>query len=271
MIIHLIVSLLLLKGFEASHFRGGWITWKELSSTATHVTVEFKAYWSWNRQTGYFCDQNTINNKNLIGPNDRIICRSGCAVSGESIGSTQFYCTAFSASEVWSFGERTFTYTIPKVASYRASYASCCWIRLYNGAAPSWEIAIQINSLTRADTGRANGSPVTTMFPVFRVRLGFSALISIPVSDPDDDIVRCRWSDSTRGECGGIFGIPPGATLDGNKCEITFNAATSTPGWYGISISIEDFLTQSSTTALSTVVVQFMVLVGSSSSTCTIP
>ena len=260
--------LTLLAGTEASHFRGGWITWKAISETATTVTLEFKAYWSWNRQT-YFCDLNTINSQSLIGPPSPISCKLGCSVSGESIGNTQFYCTAYSASESWTYGERTFTYTIKKVASYIASFASCCWISLYNGAAPSWEISININALTRADTGKVNSSPVTTIFPVFRVRLGMSSTITIPVSDADNDVVRCRWSDSTKGECGGICGIPPGATLDQNKCEIFFNAATSTPGWYALSLSIEDFASSSSTTALSTVVIQFMVLVGSSASSCT--
>ena len=33
------------------------------------------------------------------------------------------------------------------------------------------------------------------------------------VSDADDDIVRCRWAETSLGECGGVCGTLQNATL----------------------------------------------------------
>ena len=263
------IIVLSLSYVKPSHFRGGWITWEAISETATHVTMEFVAHWSWNRGA-YFCDQSTINAKTLIGPSDSIRCSIGCGVAGESIGNVQFYCTAFSVSETWSYGERVFQYTIPKVTNYRAAFSVCCWISLATGGAPAWEVALNINSLTRSDTGKANSSPITSMFPVVKIRKGFSQKITIPVTDPDNDDIRCRWSDASRNECGGVCAIPAPAILASN-CELSFDSSKGAAGWYALSISIEDLKTPTDTFAMSVVVMQFMVYVVSVSSSCMTP
>ena len=255
---------------KGSHFRGGWITFTPISSTATDVTMEFSAFWSWNRGT-YYCDQNTIASKTLIGPTDGITCKTGCRVTGESIGNVQFFCTSFSASESWSYGERKFIYTIPKVSLYKASFTGCCWISLYNGMAPAWEIPVSINSLVRTDTGKINSSPITKMFPVIRIRSGLQQKITIPISDKDNDIIKCRWSSLSNGECGGVCSYPAVASLNSEKCELSFDATKATVGWYALSISIEDFAKKSDTIPLSTVVVQFMVYVVNVASNCKTP
>jgi hypothetical protein len=253
---------------NASHFRGGWITWKPISQTSTTVTMEFVSHWSWNRGS-YFCDQSTINSNTLIGPSSSIACRQGCTIAGESIGNTQFYCTAFSASENWSYGEKKFTFTIPQVALYQASFTGCCWISLYDGTAPSWEIGISLNSIVRTDTKNINSSPITSMFPVVRIPINRSKNITIPVSDPDKDVIKCRWSAAVPGECTGICTPPAGVTIDATSCVVLF-PATPTSGWYSLSVSIEDFSRKNPTTALSIVVVQFMINVVGVTSSCTI-
>jgi len=45
----LIIFFGLIYTINASHFRGGTITWKPISDNGATVTVEFQAYWSWRR------------------------------------------------------------------------------------------------------------------------------------------------------------------------------------------------------------------------------
>ena len=42
----------------------------------------------------------------------------------------------------------------------------------------------------------------------------FSVYFSVIVEDPDQDIIRCRWAESARGECGQVCNAFLNATLD---------------------------------------------------------
>jgi formylmethanofuran dehydrogenase subunit A len=121
---------------NSSHFRGGSITWKPVATYSTTVLIQFTATWSW-RQTAYSCGANNIGS--VTGPNDDLICDTGCSVMGESIGTTTFYCTDYDYGENWSLGQKTWTYTVPKTANYQASFTGGNWISLNVGGGGSWE------------------------------------------------------------------------------------------------------------------------------------
>ncbi|PIK41295.1 zona pellucida domain-containing protein 1 [Apostichopus japonicus] len=84
------------------------------------------------------------------------------------------------------------------------------------------------------------------------------------MADPDGDDVRCFFAIN----CGtGCFTLP-GAVLDSNGCELTWDAASASTGLYGVSIEIMDFANTTSNKALSFIPLQFLVDVYSSPTSC---
>ena len=81
--------------------------------------------------------------------------------------------------------------------------------------------------------------------------------VSIPVTDVDRDIVRCR--------CNYNLCISK-AVMDKDNCILYFNP--SVVGYYAIEVQIEDFATASSTTPMSSVPLVFLVSVVNSGATC---
>lgn len=121
-----------------------------------------------------------------------IVCDTGCGTMGERIGDTRFKCTAFSAAEDWTMGERIFQYYVPITADYQASFTGSAWINLNLGGGGAWEVRTKLDTRIRPDTGMVNSSPVTTMAPMVRTSRGYKYQISIPWADADDDDVNCR-------------------------------------------------------------------------------
>ncbi|XP_015762912.1 PREDICTED: uncharacterized protein LOC107341958 [Acropora digitifera] len=125
-----------------------------------------------------------------------------------------------------------------------------------------------VNLTVRDDTGRMNTSPVTTMTPIVRLKFGCNHTIFIPVTDADNDEVRCRWATGY-GECGGICGGNgiPNAWMHARECKITYSATEYT-GFYAAPVMIEDFATPTATQALSSIPLQFLVYVFKSNEGC---
>ena len=58
----------------------------------------------------------------------------------------------------------------------------------------NWLVTTTINLTRRSDTGRINSSPVSKSPAIIRFKEGCLQSFRIPVEDPDDDVVRCRWA-----------------------------------------------------------------------------
>ena len=222
--------------------------------------MEVSWYISWRRSSGPGgnCDDVTIQNSQLIGGGS-LNCLSGC--SG-TISSLTYKCTAFSASEDWSFGENLAYYTFPSSGSVTIGYTGCCWISPFSS---SWRLSTTFSMTPRSDTNVVNSTPRAATSPVVRLQAGCSHTIQIPVSDPDNDIVNCRWA--TGSECTGICGGFSGATIDSSTCTITYLANQGT-GYKAVALTIEDFMPSNPSTPLSQVNLQFLVNVFSSSEPC---
>ena len=89
--------------------------------------------------------------------------------------------------------------------------------------------------------------------------------IRIPVTDPDNDIVRCRWAVGVD-ECGSVCGGLPWADLDLDSCSIMYSADQGV-GYRVAAIMIEDFL-PGSIVPMSSVGLQLLVFVFSSTRPC---
>ena len=173
-----------------------------------------------------------------------------------------YVCTSFSEPEDWTFGERHLTYNFSFAAGniLTIGFTGNAWISPFSS---SWNISTTFSLIIRNDTGRINSSPRAITAPVIRVQEGCNHTFNLAVNDPDGDIVRCRWAEGREcaGICSGIY-----AYLYYNTCVIEYRANRGI-GYKAVAIMIEDFLPESST-PLSSVALQFLVLVVSSSGSC---
>jgi len=83
------------------------------------------------------------------------------------------------------------------------------------------------------------------------------------------DFVRCRFSESLKGECGGVCftGAVP-ASINSYSCGLTFDANKASVGYYALSVTLEDFMKNSSTSPMSSVPIQLLIQVVTVSSSC---
>ena len=217
---------------------------------------------SWRRSYSHatYCDQSVIESGDLIGAGGRLNCEAGC--SG-SISDVQYTCTDFSVDEDWSFGERLVTHNFTGGPDMTIAFTGGDWISPFNS---NWRVSTSFSLIRRNDTGEINSTPRAITSPVLRLQEGCNHTITIPVTDPDGDIVRCRWAVGS--ECAGICGGFPGAELDPETCSLAY-FANQGQGHRAAAIMIEDFL-PGSDIPMSSVGLQFLVLVVNTMSSCSV-
>ena len=218
---------------------------------------------SWRRNLAkHECNSTHVANSLLITGESSITCQYGC--SGTIIPTISYVCTYFSVEDNWSFGEyhKTHTFNVSDENTITIGTTDCCWI---NGVARSWNISTTFSLVTRADTGKINSSPQVLPTPPLRLQQGCHYTIPLPISDPDNDTVRCRWAVGT--ECSGICNKFPGAVLDSASCTITYTANNGT-GIKAVAIMIEDYAPGSPHHPLSSVALQFLVTIFISFQSC---
>ena len=218
---------------------------------------------SWRRSSGAGgnCDSSTISSGTLLGEGN-LNCQYGC--SG-TISPMSYYCTDYSTEEDWSFGERQLTYNFTglNANTITIGFTGYAWISPFNSG---WNISTTFSIIPREDTGRINSSPRAITSPVLRLQQGCNHTITLAVTDPDNDIIRCRWAVGR--ECGGICNRFPGAVLDSDSCTITYEATGGT-GFNAAALMIEDFI-PGSQHPLSSVALQFLVFVVASDESCSL-
>lgn len=258
----LCISLSILELIEASHFRGGTISWKP-TGNGNEVRFSFKLGWTFGSGPG--CTPRKVGQL-VTGQNSSYWqCTSGC--NGTlNLANINYICTGASVSDNWEQGENTFTYTFPGIGPYTVEFTGGDWVSLNYGSAGSWSVGTVVYLADRSDTHTKNRSPVTTGKPMYTMQFGCQATIRIPVVDDDGDTVRCRWS--TGSECVSICNALPSATIDSNTCTISFPANHASNGTYAVAISVEDYPKSAITigsqvyttsTKMSTVNLQFLV------------
>ena len=221
------------------------------------MEIFFHISWRRNSGEGGGCTDTTVANGNLIGSGS-LSCQYGC--SG-TVSSLAYKCTDYSISENWSFGENRINYAFPSEPFLTIGFSSCCWISPFSS---SWNLSSTFSMIPRNDTGEINSTPRAITSPVIRVQEGCNHTIIVPVTDPDKDIIRCRWAKNS--ECGQICDAIPGAVLDSQSCTIKYEANKGT-GYKAVTLMIEDF-TSNSLSPLSSVALQFLVFVSSSNQPC---
>ena len=114
-----------------------------------------------------------------------------------------------------------------------------------------WNVVVTLNLAQREDTGKINSAPTVSDFLVpyakFRTNCRTPYTVFIPVSDPDQDVIKCRCTNNA---------CMSGLVLDSDKCTFTFSSSVA--GYYVFELLIEDFVDASSTTPLSSVPFQLL-------------
>ena len=226
---------------------------------------------SWRRsRTDFFCNQSVIESGELIGEPGDLECLYGCyfPYHYNIISNVSFMCTDFSIEEDWSFGERRINYRFDQFYFFGERPDITIAFTGYNWIGPlhsDWSILTSFSMTRRNDTGRINSTPRAITSPVIRLQENCNYKIRIPVTDPDNDIVRCRWAVGFA-ECGEICDGFPEAYLETKSCSIVYTANQSV-GYRAVAIMIEDFL-PGSTVPMSSVGLQFLVLLLNSTEPC---
>ena len=214
--------------------------------------------WRGDGAPGSHCSSSIVGNDTLVQGEGNIGCLYGCS---SIITEMTFYCTEFSIMDNWSFGSRSLTYNFSTFdqSVITIGTTSGAWISPFD----NWNISTTFNLTPRNDTGQINSSPHAISLPL-RLQSGCYHTIPMAVSDPDGDVVRCRWAMGR--ECESVCNAIPGAVLDSATCTMTYQANNET-GYKAVAVMVEDFIPGSSQ-PLSSVAFQFLVLVVSSSQLC---
>ena len=222
------------------------------------MQIEITYYVSWRRTSqGPYCTS-SLANSYLYPGGSTLRCLSGC--SG-TISRMRYICTDFSTSEDWSFGDYRFNYRFSGSGTVTIGTTGYCWISPFGC---QWSLPTTFSLARRSDTGQINSSPRAITSPVVRIQQGCNSIISLPVSDPDGDVIRCRWASNSL-ECGGVCGWFPGASLNSETCTITYSGSRT--GLLAASVMIEDYAPGTSY-RLSSVGLQFLVYIVHFSGSC---
>ena len=194
----------------------------------------------------------------LFGDSEGLVSQNGPAWTLD----TQANCYDYSTTNAWSAQRRTQTQSIITSSKVTAMWSNSPWVTgvVNINNTSDWFLAVVFDLSKRADTGKINTSPVTTMntYVILSSNCANNISVPIPVSDSDGDVVRCRCNYNL---C--IFN----AVMDNDNCILYFNSTAV--GFYAIELILEDFATASSTTPLSSVPLVFLVSVTSGgSATC---
>ncbi|XP_031695856.1 uncharacterized protein LOC116378177 [Anarrhichthys ocellatus] len=110
----------------------------------------------------------------------------------------------------------------------------------------SWRAETLVELRNRSDTGRANGSPQTTIVPVLRVPSNCRRDFHLLAFDPDGDEIKCRYGNATLAECDVC--TPPSVLSLSSSCTLSFSPTTSgDEGSYAVQLVMEDFTRQTIT------------------------
>ena len=219
--------------------------------------MEITSHISWRRSSrGRYCDSSTLANSNITISTITFRCEYSCQ---DSIAVASF-CIEYSADDDWTYleGHVTHIFNVSDINAVTIGTVSGDWILPFG----NWNISTTFSLVTRADTGEINSTPRVVSFPYLTLLEGFTYSIPLPVIDPDNDKIRCRWALGR--ECSNVCNGIPGAILDPNSCNITYTANYGT-GVKAVAIMVEDF-GPCSFLPLSSVAHQFAVNVVSTSS-----
>ncbi|CAF1523943.1 unnamed protein product, partial [Adineta steineri] len=259
---------------KADHFRGGTISWKPIYNNVTTgsiISIIITQTYSWTlsivgcNSSMIAAQSPSVDTGTKVGSGSNLTCTSSCSTSGGYVGHEVPItgpCVDFSIPLNLTVSQRSDIVNLTFGAHFTATFGSSGgWQILALGSSAGWSISSLIDLSLRPDNGLINTSPVATCISYISIPVNVQQTIQIPVLDADNDVVRCRFSNGTN-ECLNTCppgSLPPGTTLS-SSCILTITGITVTD-YYLIAIQVEDFISNTSTTPLSSVPLQFLVYV----------
>ena len=257
---------------DASHFRGGTITWKPMNNNVSvggQVSVMISQTYLWTKsQIG--CNSSMvalqsppINLVGKAGTGMNLSCSANCSTSGGYLGNEvpiTGYCTDFSDALDLTASQRSDIVNLTLDAYFTVTFSAAGgWQTLALGSSSGWSLSSLIDLRPRPDNGLINTPPVATCISYISIPLNVLQTIQIPVLDADNDFLRCRFANGTS-ECLNTCppgSLPPGTSLS-SSCVLTITGA-AVGDYYLVAAQVEDFLTNTSSVPLSSVPIQFLV------------
>ncbi|XP_038071724.1 uncharacterized protein LOC119740469 [Patiria miniata] len=252
------------------HFRGGILTWKPLPIEPRSIQVNYWVAWKKDFSERLFdvCTPQTVVEQTPLYTGKSLYC-------GEEVclHDMDYVCTDYNAAGDYAAGQGSHTIAVPDgTDAFDISFRSCCWVNLENYPVPRHYLLNATVDLTPRNNrgGIINSSPVGAVVPVQLVQQGCTHVIRIPVSDPDGDVVRCRFADESNRECFKVCGPLANADLEnsGDECVLIYDGSSPTVGWYAVTIMIEDFNRRRSRRPLSRVPLHFLINVTATDDNC---
>ena len=225
---------------NASHFRGGTITWKPIDNNVTtggQVSVMISQTYTWTKsQIGCNSSMVALQSPPIslgtkAGSGMNLTCNASCSTSGGYVGNEvpiTGYCTDFSDALDLTVMQRSDIVSLTMGAYFTVTFgAGGGWQTLALGNSSGWSLSSLIDLRVRPDNGLINTPPVATCISYISIPVNVTETIQIPVLDTDNDFLRCRFANGTS-ECLNTCppgSLPPGTSLS-SSCVLTITGAT---------------------------------------------
>lgn len=189
---------------HASHYRGGSITWQQLSSNTVKVTV--KQYY---RTTYGYTEYPSGNYTTDPQIGSKYTADGGTPLNfGDGTYETIiFEVTSKNTTENWFEATFVTTHTYSSAGSYIVYYGTCC--RVSNLAGGNNDASFVTQSTVTI--GTSNNSPVSSMPAILNFPSNVVSTYQIPAVDPDGDIL--TYSLAPLSETGPLSNYPSGASV----------------------------------------------------------
>jgi hypothetical protein len=238
----ILIALLLVDCARCDDFLGGSLVFapvnKSFLSSTNPITINIIQTYLWKTPTWWYSWFRRV--VDWLSP-CRLICVSPCpnSVSPQSISiSSLSYVDASDNLEVY-ITRRVDTLRDSAGNRFSLMFQKSTLWNSFIGTTDLWGLVSHIGLFIRPD-GKINSSPQAALVSPVTIILNplLPVIISIAVIDPDNDTIRCRFSNRT-GECGQVCttnSLPDNATLSEN-CTLTFRGAQANH-WYAVSIQV---------------------------------
>ena len=212
---------------EATHFRGGTITWKPINNNVTNgnqILIVIIQTYTW-AYTQIACTNAMIAAQspivNLIGHDgygSNLTCIANCSTAGGYVDNEVPItgpCTDYSMALNLTVSQRSDVVNLTAASYFTVAFVGTGgWQPLALGSSNDWSVSSRIDLNVRSDNGLINTPPVATCISYISIPDNIQQTIQITVLDADNDFVRCRFASGSS-EC--VNTCPPGSLPAGTS------------------------------------------------------
>ncbi|XP_076095374.1 uncharacterized protein LOC143066265 [Mytilus galloprovincialis] len=230
--------------FVKASFLGGTISWRVIPH---HNTIQFICRTTYEKSTGPCGNPCLSSDKGKTKPSsifDNIFWQYDNGTITDTKYNLNYILTTVSNTPSYEQGENKFLIPLSNVSRFTLRLNNISWILTGTAKAPaSVALKITVNTYIRNDTNMPNASPISALAPYIGIQHSCRTVIKIPVIDPDDDRVGCRWAESQ--DCDQSCTDLPHAELNQKDCTIELDTNTRNgyrPGQkYRVTLMADDY------------------------------